>query len=111
MQTAKLVVSLCARLAVFQQFVGLVGGRDVASEENDAGRLEPGEKRPKPGRHLGAVKADDEELTSIKFLVHSPWWLIVCLSCGARPQLRSAKLLFNRFASLIPLADSVPPAV
>src|SRR5271166_3011554 len=51
-----------ALLALAQQTPCLLGGLDVAREEDYARRLQPFEQGSEARRHLGAVEADDEKL-------------------------------------------------
>ena len=51
-----------ARLALFQELVGLLRVHDVAAEKNHAGGLNAGEQFGHWGRHFCAVEADNHQL-------------------------------------------------
>jgi hypothetical protein len=53
------------RLHILVQLVSLLGRHDVAFEKDCAGGLDGGEHRPHPRRHLGAVEADDHQLSNL----------------------------------------------
>src|SRR5438309_124127 len=52
-------------LAILEELVSLLGADDVAGKQNHSGRPDTLHKGSQGGRHLCAVKADDEELPDI----------------------------------------------